>query len=620
MHRTSSWGIFALVLLVAWSMVAAEILDSTVEGHVRLVQIQGRPTPVYLDVYEYNCFMTPWGEASGGSARCGAPAGRPLTYDGFYDFHGLPPGRYALYGSKPPFFPRETAVAEVVVGLDQTVTQHTVLATDYSMLVPQTWQWGETFAQTFKALGTSIVRASIKVAGTQSEQPIVYEISIHEGLPGGAQVGPSRTHSYGGGGPSGDLWVAWRAGEVSTVPGNTYHLRVRDANRSAPKTSGMFTRFDEGVGYGDGRLFIDGAFTEHDLYGIVGADNDGTITTMMRRYQQLPDALTFWANVWGQTFTARGHGLAACDVFGAGGDRGWDIDITFTVHDGGPSGAQIGPAKKMPSAFQAGGLYVGSVWAPGEAPLTPGNVYFIKMDTGSGMNAYRLPDADAYAGGTAYAGDSRRQSAQLFDVDMTILEYAAASDPPAPPEPPLDPAANLLANGDMELGTPGTGGHVPDNWTAWTSSGSPTFWYGNYGADGTRGARVIGGAINGTTYIAGFRQRVTGLDSAKQYRLGGQVSKSQKAWPWFEGQIGYDPTGQTANPNATTVRYISPGHGREFFHYYAFEPFSPVGDSVTVFLRARATKSDMTYYVDFDNITLIEVVEDEGPPSTVETY
>lgn len=612
MRRTSSWGILMPAILVAMSAAGAEILDSTLAGRVRLVEIQGRPAPAWVEMYEYNCFMTPWGEAAGGSARSGAPFERPLTYDGFYDFHGLPPGRYALYASKPPFFPRETAVAEVVVGLDQTVTQHVALATDYSMLIPQTWEWGETFAQTFKALGTSVTRAMFKVAGTQDNQPIVYEISIHQGMPGGAQVGASRTLLYGGGGPSGDLWVGWRAGEVPTVPGNTYHVRVRDANRSAPKTCALFTRFDEGVGYGDGRLFIDGLFTDHDIYGIVGADNDGTITTLARRYPGQPNDLTFWAEVWGQTFTAFGHGLAACDVFAAGGDRGWDIDVTFTVHDGGPTGAQIGPAKKMPSAFQAGGLYVGSVWAPGEAPLTPGNVYYIRMDAGPGMNAYRMPEADAYPGGTGYAGTSRRQSAQMFDLDMTILEYASPSDPPPPPEPPLDPAGNLLMNGDMELGTPGTGGHVPDHWTPWTTSGSPTFWYGDYGVAGSRAGRVIGGAINGTTYIAGLHQRVTGLDPARQYRLGGHVGKSQKSWPWFEGQIGYDPTGQTANPHASTVRYISPGHGREFFHDYAFEPFSPVNDSVTVFLRARATAAYQTYYVDFDDITLVEVRDDEG--------
>ncbi len=621
MRHVVSLGVSALAMLIVPALQAVpQILDSTIQGDVVLIRVQDRP-PAYEQMYEYNCFLAPYGEGAGGSARCGAPRGRPLTYDGFFDFYGLPPGRYLLYASKPPFFPRETVVQEVVVGLDETVDRDVVLATDYSIFNPASWRWGETFAQTFRAKGTSVIKVSFKVAGTEDGDPIIYEVSVHEGLPGGDQIGPTRYVAWGGGGPSGNLSVAWRAGEVPTVPGHTYHFRIRDTQRSDPKTCALFTLADGGVGYPYGNLFVDGgAPLDEDLFGIVGADNDGTICTTLRTRWDLPSELTFWTEVWGQTFTARGHGLAAADVFGAGGDRGWDFDITFTVHEGGPRGAQIGPAKRMPTAFQAGGLYGAVVYAPGEVPLTPGEVYYIKMDTHGGMNCYRLPEADDYPGGTGYAGNPRGQSAQLFDLDMTILEYAEAAEAP-PAQERLDPTQNLLFNGDMELGTPGTSGQIPDGWTAWTYTGSPTYWYGPDYGNGSAGARIIGGAINGTTYIAGYYQKITGLDPSKQYRLAGEVRKSQVAYPWFEGQIGYDPTGQTSSPNASTVRYISPGHGREFFHYYAMEPFSPQGTEVTVWLRARATKSDMTFYVDFDNIVLVEWnPSGSAEPSTVETY
>jgi|GEM_PF-3847507 len=74
--------------------------------------------------------------------------------------------------------------------------------------------------QTFVARSSDILYAAASL-GTINSRAVYVRFSIHEGGPGGKQIGPSK-----GTGARGDAAVAWLPGEVEVVPGKTYYLHI----------------------------------------------------------------------------------------------------------------------------------------------------------------------------------------------------------------------------------------------------------------------------------------------------------------------------------------------------------------------------------------------------------
>src|SRR5262249_41179680 len=151
-----------------------------------------------------------------------------------------------------------------------------------------------------------------------------------------------------------------------------------------------------------------GVAQNYDLNVTVFADNDGTRVTMNKRTEGLGSLRDGnFAVRWGQTFTAKGTSLASADVWAAGANSEWNIDFTWQVRAGGPSGQIVGPIKRTAAAFQSFGTGLHAVsYSPDQVLLNPGQTYFIEFIATSppadspGFNPFIMDD-DTYDGGEA---------------------------------------------------------------------------------------------------------------------------------------------------------------------------------------------------------------------------
>jgi hypothetical protein len=595
------------------------------EGHGRVEMSKGHPEKGHIELYEWDVWLTPDGEGENRVRRTGAPPGEGVRHDGYYSFYPLA-GRYSLYLNQPEWWVRPKVVPNIEVKDGKPLVVHAIPPVDYSMGFGNNmgvwegkgdpWDWATTWHQTFVALGTGITKVQFKLAGTNTDR---IRVSVHEdsGDPNPEnwpQVGPERVIPKVG--TMGDNWTGWLSGEVPTRPGKTYAVRLHDAGGNAD--FGPFVHRDAlGGGYEKGTAYGDGEARPHDLYMIVSADNDGSLIAYAKRAASKPDGLAGWAVQWGQTWKAVGKSLAGMDLFAASGSSRHSaiIHAEVTVHRGGPGGEQIGPTKRVNTAWWGPGVGIfGVSYSPGEVPLTPGGTYYIQVTTvdpkGPGVEdigfnpvAFQLPD-DAYPSGMAYK-DGKRQPD--VDLEMTIVEWTSSPALPKPQPASVPPglSKNLLENGDMENGQPGNEGDpVPEGWTRWKRR--PTAWWydTDFGRNGTLGSRVIGGSINGTKIQGGIVQRVDGLSPVEKYRLSGWVRTSHVTSNRHAAFLGYDTTGQTEDPFAPSVQWIPTGNLSNVFRRVVSEPIRPSKDSVSVWTRGENEDTGEVFTVDFDDLVL----------------
>jgi hypothetical protein len=396
-------------------------------GNARFEKVKRRPDLGYVELYEYKAFLTPDGEGSPGfSYHCGDPGTALEPYTGNYYFPEVPAGRYSLMTCFGEFFPRGKVVSGIVVNDGERTTQDALQPIDYSAYVTK-GEWDPNgdnpVQQTFIATGTSIARASFAKADSQKDGRI--EFSIHEDN-GGAietwhQTGPTRSVNRQGYGA--DHWVAWDHGEVPTIPGHRYALRLT-------ATSGVNIQpyWSDDSNYTDGTAYhASGASLGHDYYMAVFSDNDDTLATMQIRsagYANL--ASDTFHGKWAQTYTAQGSSLAGAMLMATlGGASGWQFSVSVSLHEGGPEGPQIGPAKTMPCAYAPFFGVAGVSFSRGETPTAPGQTYAIVYEREGGFNASRMNDGDTYSGGTAqWTDETGAWQTQMFDLCMNIFEYA----------------------------------------------------------------------------------------------------------------------------------------------------------------------------------------------------
>jgi len=240
--------------------------------------------------------------------------------------------------------------------------------------------------QTFVSKGGCIQRITV----WDLSQPCT--LTIHEGGPGGEQIGPSMDLTAGGGSTARYLYGD---GGVQTVAGQTYYVKLFHSG------GGLHTYKNSGDPYPNGQAYYGGvAQTGVDLSMTIFEDCDGQ-ATMYCVPHNISSTDGFYANEIGQTFKARGANiLSVCLRLSTGGGN---KNATLSIVDGGPGGTQIGPTKAVFVKDYGGtGQKVTACWLPGEVPVTVGNTYYVKLECSQGIYAFCSYSDDVYPDGTAY--------------------------------------------------------------------------------------------------------------------------------------------------------------------------------------------------------------------------
>lgn len=617
--------IIASLVLVLVSLVTADMPRTEMaqlETYARIPCIMGQPQDGYAELYEFDMWLSEAGHSEAHVRRCGAPPYRAITHDGYSPFEVVP-GRYAILLHQPEWFLRPAVVPNVTVRPGKSML-NVIPSLDYSCVTrggklgpweksgsPDPWISGKTFYQTFVARGTSITHVHFRLAGTKAE---IARVSIHkvdEGLSPDRwkRVGPERIADKLG--ALKDNWVGWRSGEVVTIPGQRYAVRIAGEADGLPEDMAMLVHYDNvGPGYEKGTAWVDGIKQQCDIYGSISSDSDGTVIPYMRIYEIKPGELG-GTGTWSQTWVAQGKSIAAVDLLVAWGmsEDVKGVQAEFRIREGGPNGKIIGVPKRTFTAWWAPGMgFLGAAWQPGEVSLTPGKTYCVECVAISPSKGYNVAvinsPNNAYPRGMAFR-DGVPVANQ--DLEMTIVEYKTCPKP-VTNNPVHEPKGkNFIVNGGFEGGIPNEqNAQDPSGWTRWNTR-QTSFWYGKYGRNGSNAARIIGGNINDTCIDGGYVQRVTGLDSKKTYCLSGWTSSSAKTDMCYMTAVGYDPTGQTSDPNSPTIVWKLAGRRSFIFDRVVFMGIRPQTDSISIWTRGSNNQvGDLVFTVDFDDFALVE--------------
>jgi endonuclease/exonuclease/phosphatase family metal-dependent hydrolase len=553
-------------------------------------------------------------------------------------------GNYTISFAGPDQFARPVILTNIFAQPGDKLDRNASPPFDYCVLHEGAWdeKAASHYYQTFTARGTSITQVGFKLAhdgvdgGGPGGQNVL--LSIHRrgaGTPDTwEQVGPAATVlNVDCGGPKGYTFSAgWNSGDVPTTPGETYAVHLRP--ESPTGTFQTFWKEDKETTtdcYRLGEAGITG-FTQRNLWMTIASDSDGLVIPYNKCVHKLFGEFAGSGRVWTQTYVARGRGLASVVLYAAVSGTQPPLmhqRVMVRVREGGPLGPPVGIEK----IAIGNGTYTGdaswgcfgAVFAPGEVNLTPGKTYAIEFesienyetlhgwvdikgrvsDEVTKFNPYRKFAPDTYEPGVAYL---ERNKEVDFDLDMQVIEYEFAPDGWAD----AVQGPNLLVNGDMEAGQlasePLAAGE-PEGWQPFAVDPGTTHVYM---ADGetkdNRILRVVGGSETGKTADGGYVQRVAGLDRLETYQLAGRVRSSWAVDDKHQCRVGFDPTGQTDDPQAATIVWTTLPGVRGWFMPYKSDPIRPAQDAISVWLRAKTTLNvDAPFRADFDDFALRQV-------------
>jgi hypothetical protein len=268
-------------------------------------------------------------------------------------------------------------------------------------------------------------------------------ITVREGGPGGAQVGMSRTYGNGG-----DQRLIYGYGDMPTVAGRSYYLRIRTPS---PATGAVITQMDPRPDFSDpmpgGCLHLGNgttltAYPDRDLGVVIMSDDDGLITDLFARSSGTP--LSSASSV-GQTFVARGVSLISAAFWLA--DPSAPTYVVRVLQDG-PGGAPVGTSKRGKPARLTADPEMIVTWAPGECPLTPGQTYYAEVtrDGGGVFNSVYVNRSNPFPHGQAH-----QNGGVLAGVDLagTIMEEETAGSA-------MRPSVRFLTQPTVTEGNRGT--------------------------------------------------------------------------------------------------------------------------------------------------------------------
>jgi hypothetical protein len=516
------------------------------------------------------------------------------------------------------------------------------------------------YYQTFVAKSTSVTHVGFKLAtdgvdgvGPKSQTML---LSVHRKPNDAAddvtpdkwpQVGPAMpVVEVDCGGPKNYAYSAgWNSGEVSTTPGETYAICLRpeadggkvQAFWRTSQTSKENANRCYRIGAKDESGNISRAFVEQELWMSIAGDGDGLVIPFNKRVHKQFETLTRCEKKWQQTYVAKGEALASVVCYAAVSGAQPPLArqrVMVRVRKGLPnSGELLHERVAIGNGNYTGdaswGVF-GTVFAPGEVKLTPGETYTIEMESlenyetlhgfvnikgevsndKPGFNPYRKHARDDYPQGTAYL-DGEKQD---FDLDMQIVEYETnSSDWHLATQ-----GDELLANGDIEQGELDAADPTKGKLAAWTTFAVDPATQFHYVTDGAnpknRIARVYANSGGSAKADGGFVQRVEKLEKNAAYRLSVRVRASWPLDDQHQAMVGVDPTGQTDDPLAKTIEWTNLPQQHGVWTGHTTAAVRPQESAVSIWLRGLTTAVDpWPMKADFDAASLRAV--NVGPPN-----
>ncbi len=434
--RLNACRMSACMAMIAGATITFHTVSASGRFHGvgRFERIKGNPAAGYKEVVEADLFISPAASPpTGPSRRLGTTqptASSCMTKwppgGGVYCAN-VEAGTHSMLLNQPEWFIGHAKILPDLTIADlETQEINVELPIDYSTYfqVDNQWTGGDsTWYQTYTATGLSVTGVSFVLAG---QAPSAVDVSILEdnGNPDPVTWTVLGTRSPAVLCADCDNWVKWRSGEIATVPGRKYAIRLS----ARGGTMSPYKRDKDTWSYVGGRAYSgNGTAQSFDLNCVVFADNDGTFVTVQKRTGGSIGTLhDLFSEGWGQTFVAKGNGLAGADLWAAGPGT-YDVDFTWRILDGGPDGPQIGPTKTTQAASLASttGLH-GVSYSHGEVPLVRGQTYFIEFfaANSSGFDPYMTNDP--YDGRCyRWIGASWVEQPVQLDIAMTIIEYSA---------------------------------------------------------------------------------------------------------------------------------------------------------------------------------------------------
>ena len=630
-----AFGIALILLqLICGPAVFAQVVMS---GRLQQPRFPGATETMPLSAIR--CFATP----DGPNRQSASSRTWEMHPAGWYHLTGAA-GNYTIVFSTPAHFMRPIVETNIYARAGDKCDRVLSPKMDYSVHFEGAWDEkpASDYYQTFVAGGTSITQVGFKLAtdGVDGAGPGSQNLllSIHRNGNNTPdtweQVGPEMAVlNVDCGGPKGYMYSAgWNSGEVPTVPGETYAVHLK-----AEKPDGTFQTFwrpDEDPATDCYRIGTAGTtgWQKHDMWLGVASDCDGLVIPCNKRVHKKFGEFAGGGRKWSQTYVARGRSLASVILYAAVSGRQPSQNrqrLAVRVRRGSHRGPIVGIEKvAIGCANYTGdaswGTF-GAAFAPGEVPLEPGETYAIEFeslenwetlhdfvdiknhppDPNPGFNPYRKLPPDDYPLGQAFREAEHRVE---FDLDMQVIEYAYACRDWARA---VDDD-NLIDNGDMEGGEldkehPEKG--RPEGWKPFTVDPGTIH---EYRLDGkqldNRIIRVLGGGFNNKTVDGGYVQRAVGLSHLETYRLSGRLRSSWIVDEKHRCMIGYDPTGQTEEPDADTIHWTILPDMHGIFVPYRSEPIRPVEDAISVWLRGWTSLTvDLPFEADFDDFKLQRV-------------
>lgn len=328
--------------------------------------------------------------------------------DGSYLIRDLDPGRYAVAVAVADRY-RPAVLSDVLIQPGETTRVD--LKVEHSLAIEgDSWvQAYPSFLQEFRATGLGITAIGIKAFGPGRR----VKISVRDGQgPGGEAIGPARPTDKVGG--EGSAVVMWAGDEIATRPGQhcTVELSALEGQVWVPGVAGR------GDVYPGGSAWFGGSpRPDTDLGILICEDNDGLRTS----YALGGSGRAYRTRAAGQTFTALSRNVTFASAV-LSGVEGPPVYVRFSIHEGGPGGRQIGPSKGVPASQDAA-----VAWGPDEVPVSPGQRYYLHIESFSETVFLVSTQADAYANGqAAFEGrpDPERDLCAVVMGELSAQDFA----------------------------------------------------------------------------------------------------------------------------------------------------------------------------------------------------